>query len=115
MPGGAAFWTPAVMVLAALLIAPFRRAFSRDASLLSGKLQPSTVLPLFTLIACVLALAAFEPHVRWLDSNSFWEVILSPDVPNSLRASVAVALALALAALWRLLRPGRVGARPWEA
>ncbi len=115
MARGEAFWIPAVMVLAALLVAPFHRAFYRDASLLTGKLQPSTVLPLFTLIACILALAAFEPHVRWLDSNSFWEVILSPDVPNSLRASVAAAVALALAALWRLLRPGRVAWMPWDA
>ena len=59
------------------------------------------------LVACLLALTAFEPHVRWMDSNSFWEVVLSPDVPNSLRVSVALVVALAVAALWRLVRPGR--------
>jgi len=107
-------WIPAVMLIAALLIAPFHRAFYRRARLLSGRLQLGTAVPLFTLIACVLALAAFEPHIRWLDSNSWWAVILSPDVPNSLRASVALTVALALIALWRLVRPGRVPWTPWS-
>ncbi len=111
---GEPLWIPAVLVLAALLMGPFHSAFYRNARLLSGKLHLGTALPLFTLIACVLALAAFEPHIRWLDSNSWWEVILSPDVPNSLRASVALTVVLALAALWRLLRPGRVAWMPWD-
>jgi uncharacterized membrane protein YbhN (UPF0104 family) len=106
-------WLAAVLVLAALLLAPFHRAFYRNARLLSGKLQAATVLPLLTLVGCVLALAAFEPHVRWLDRNSWWEVILSPDVPNSLRVSVALTVALALTAIWRLVRPGRVDWTPW--
>ena len=106
-------WLAAVLVLAALLLAPFHRAFYRNARLFSGKLQAATVLPLLTLIGCVLALAAFEPHVRWLDSNSWWEVILSPDVPNSLRVSVALTVALALTAIWRLVRPGRVEWMAW--
>ena len=107
------FWIPAVLVLAALSLAPFHRAFYRNASLLNGKLQASTVLPLFTLMGCVLALAAFEPHIRWLERNSFWDVILSPDVPNSLRVAVGLAVLLALAALWRLVQPGRVEWTPW--
>jgi hypothetical protein len=108
-------WIPGVLVLASLLIAPFHRAFYRNARLFSSKLHLGTAVPLFTLIACVLALAAFEPRIRWLDSNSWWEVVLSRDVPNSLRASVALTVALALAALWRLLRPGRVPWTPWDA
>ena len=70
---------------------------------------------LFALVACILTLAAFEPHVRWLNNNSFWEVILSPDVPNSLRASVALTVALGLLALYRLLRPTRVPWLPWNS
>ena len=112
---GEQFWIPAVLVLSAMLIAPFHRAFYRHASLLTGRLQTATVLPLLLLIACVLALAAFEPHVRWLDSNTWLEVVLSPDIPNSLRASVALAVAIAGAALWRLLRPGKVAWLPWNA
>nr|WP_283949936.1 phosphatidylglycerol lysyltransferase domain-containing protein [Limobrevibacterium gyesilva] len=110
---GQNLWVPAVLVLAAGVIAPFHQAFYRHARLLSGKLQAGTAVPLLTLVACVLALASFEPHVRWLDSNSWWQVILSRDVPNSLRASVALAVGLALVALWRLLRPGRVRWAAW--
>jgi phosphatidylglycerol lysyltransferase len=66
------------------------------------------------LILCVVALANFEPRLRWLDSNSFWEVILSPDVPNALRASIALIIALGGFALWRLLRPARTEYGPWD-
>ena len=67
------------------------------------------------LVACVVALAAFEKHVRWLSDNSFWEVILSPDVPVSLRVAVTLAVLLGAAALWRLMRPSRVRWLPWAA
>ncbi len=107
-------WIPGLLVLAAVVIAPYRRAFYRHAKLLSGPIQASTALPLAALVVCVLALATFERHVRFLSDNSWWEVILSPDVPNSLRASVALTVAMALAAMWRLLRPGRVTWAPWS-
>jgi uncharacterized membrane protein YbhN (UPF0104 family) len=108
-------WLPGVLLLAAVLIAPYRRAFYRHARLLSDPLDVATAVPLLTLGVCILALAAFERHVRWLSNDSFWEVILSPDVPNSLRASVALTVALALLALWRLLRPRRVNWLAWDA
>jgi len=108
-------WIPCMLILAALLIAPYRSAFYRHARLLAGPLQTSTALPLFTLVVCVLALATFERHVRWLADNSWWEVVLSPEVPNSLRASVAATVVLGLGAMWRLLRPRRVTWAPWTA
>jgi uncharacterized membrane protein YbhN (UPF0104 family) len=108
-------WIPSVLVLASILVAPYRSAFYRHARLLSGPLQASTALPLITLVVCVLALAAFERHVRWLSDNSWWEVILTADVPNSLRASVALTVVLGLGAMWRLLRPRRVTWAPWSA
>lgn len=106
-------WIPAVLVLAGVLIAPFRSAFYRHARLLSGPMEGAVAGPLLTLAGCILALAAFEPHVRWLTDNSWWEVVLSPSVPNSLRASVAFTVVLALLALWGLLRPSRVHFSPW--
>ena len=108
-------WIPGMLVLAAVLIAPFRSAFYRHARLLSGPMQAAVAVPLLTLAGCILALTAFERHVRWLADNSWWEVVLSPDVPNSLRATVAFTVVLALLALWRLLRPGRVGFLVWGA
>lgn len=38
---------------------------------------------------------------------------MSSSVPNSLRLSLGLAVALALAAIWRLIRPGRVRWMPW--
>lgn len=112
---GEPLWLPSVLLLAAILIAPYRRAFYRHARLLSGPLDTATAVPLLTLGVCVLALAAFERHVRWLSDNSFWEVIISPDVSNSLRGSVALTVAFGLLAMWRLLRPRRVTWAPWNA
>lgn len=112
---GQRFWVPGALVSAAILIAPFRSAFYREARLFSGPMQLSTAVPLVGLAGCVLALAAFEPHVRWLDNDSWWQVILSPDVPNSLRASVALTVVIAMVAIGRLLRPGRVESAAWTA
>lgn len=108
------FWIPAVCVLTACMIAPFHRAFYRDAKLLSGKLEVETALPLLALVGCVMALAMFEPGLRWLDRNSWWEVVMSRDVPNALRAAIALTVALALAAIWGLVRPRRVDYLEWE-
>jgi uncharacterized membrane protein YbhN (UPF0104 family) len=112
---GEPLWLSGVLLLGALPIAPYRRAFYRHARLMAGRIQAPVAVPLVTLVVCLLALASFERHIRWLEDDSFWNVILSRDVPNSMRASVALAVALGLAALWRLLRPGRVGWLPWDA
>ena len=81
-------------VIASLLVAPFRGFFYRHARLLSGPLQASTAVPLLALIVCVLALAGFERHVHFLSDDSWWEVVLSRDVPNSVRATVALTAAI---------------------
>jgi uncharacterized membrane protein YbhN (UPF0104 family) len=106
---------PGVLVLAMFLIAPYRQAFYRPARLFSSPLQASTAVPLFALIFCVLMLWAFEQHVRGISASSWWEVVLSPDVPNSLRAAIAVMVMVGLVATWRLIRPGRVGWLEWSA
>jgi uncharacterized membrane protein YbhN (UPF0104 family) len=121
--GGAAFaatqpsrlWIAGVLVLTTLLIAPFRASFYRHARVLAGPLEASTALSLLSLVVCVLALAGLRQHVRMLPNNAWWSVVLSPEVPNSLRVSVALAVGLALIAIWRLVRPGRVTWHPWNA
>ena len=110
---GSTFWVPAVLVMAALLLVPFRDAYYRHSRLLSGPLQPGTMVPLLALVLCVLTLAGFEPRVRGMSENSIFDIILSPDVPNGLRIAEALALLVALVALWRLIRPGRVHAVAW--
>ncbi len=110
---GTNLWIPAVLVLATVLVAPFRDAYYRHARLLSGPLDVGTAVPLLALVLCVVALAAFEPGLRGLAENSWWDVVLSRDVPNNLRASIALAVVMALLAIWRLIRPGRVAWMPW--
>jgi lysylphosphatidylglycerol synthetase-like protein (DUF2156 family) len=63
----------------------------------------------------VLTLARFEPHLRGMSGNGLFDVVLSPDIPNSTRVSIALLVLLALIALWRLIRPGRVSWVPWAA
>ncbi len=111
---GAPHWVPGVLLLALLLVAPFRSAYYRHARLLSDPLEPDTVLPLLALIACVLTLGVFRKHVASLPTNSWWDVVLSPEMPNQLRLAMLVAVALALAASWRLLRPARVTWLAWR-
>ncbi len=106
-------WIPAVLALSAVLVAPFRDAFYRHARLLTSTLKSDVLIPLLALAACVIALASFEPAVRMLSENSWWELILSPDLPNGLRVVMALAVLLGLLALWRLLRPGHVTWVPW--
>ena len=106
-------WIPAVLVLAAILVAPFRDAFYRHATVISGTTEAQVVVPLIALTVCVIALAAFEPRVRSLGENSWWELILSRDRPNGQRVAIGLVVALALVAMYRLVRPGNVAWLPW--
>lgn len=112
---GSPLWITGVLVLTALLIAPYRTAFYRHARLMTVSLGNGMGLPVVALMTGVVILAVIERHVRWMGNDSFIEVIGSPGVPNSLRASVALAVTLALTALWRMLRPGRVKWLAWDA
>jgi lysylphosphatidylglycerol synthetase-like protein (DUF2156 family) len=104
-----------VLVVVVMLVAPLRRCFYRHASLLSGPLDTSSAISLFALVICLLALAGTRPRVHLLSNNAWWAVVMSRDLPNSLRLTVALAVVLALIAIWRLLRPGKVRWLPWDA
>ena len=112
---GQRLWISAILVVIVMLVAPLRSCFYRHARLLSGPLQPSSAVSLFALVICILALASTRPRVHLLANNAWWAVVMSHEVPNSLRLTVALAVGLALIALWRLLRPGRVRWLPWDA
>jgi uncharacterized membrane protein YbhN (UPF0104 family) len=106
---------PAVLVIAALSIAPFRDAYYRHARLLSHPLRPGTLVPVLGLLFSVMWLASFEPKVRNLAQTSWWAVVMSRHAPAPIRAAVALAVCVALAALWGVIRPGRVRALAWDA
>ena len=110
---GTSSWVPALLLLTAVLIAPFREAYYRHARLLARPLRPGTLVPLLTLGVCVLTLAQLEPRVRDLAENSLLELVLSPAMPNGTRVTLAFVVLLALFALWRLIRPVRVRWLPW--
>ncbi len=103
------------LVFAAVLLAPFRAAYYRRARLLSRPLHAGTLVPFAALLVSVLWLAAFEPHVRRFAHTSWWQIVLSPAVPNSVRATVALTVGFGLVGLWRLMHPGRVLCLPWTA
>jgi uncharacterized membrane protein YbhN (UPF0104 family) len=110
---GNELWIAGVLVLAAILVAPFRDAFYRHARLITGPLEAEVLVPLIALAICLFSLALFEKRVRTMEENSWWEIVLSNDLPNSLRLVMALSVGLALMAIVRLLRPGHVTWIPW--
>ncbi len=108
-------WVAGILVLTTLLLAPFKACFYRRAHLLSGPLQPGNIMSLVVLGVCLLWLAAARTQTHLLQNNAFWAVIISRELPNSVRIAVAVAMLLGLTALWLLLRPGKVSYLPWDS
>ena len=108
-------WISAVLVVVVMLVAPLKRCFYRHARLLSGPLNASSAVSLFALVICLLALVGTRPRVHLLANNAWWAVVMSREVPHTLRLTVALAVTLALIAIWRLLRPGKVRWLPWDA
>ena len=114
---GEPLWVPGVLVLAVLLVAPFRDAYYRHARVLGGATPtaPGLVLaPALVLAAGVAALAALEPQVRFVAQNAWWEVVASPELPGRLRVAMAAAVGCTMLAAWALLRPGDVGYLDWD-
>lgn len=101
-------WIAATLALTIALIIPFRRNFYRHARLIGDAMGPANALSLFVLVVSVLALAIFRRHVLLVPDNAFWRLIFSPDLPAVQRATIAITVALALLALWRLMRPARI-------
>jgi uncharacterized membrane protein YbhN (UPF0104 family) len=108
-------WVVGILVLTTFLLAPFRACFYRHAHLLSGPLQSGSVMSLSVLGVCLAALAISRTQTLVMQNNAFWAVIISKDMPNSLRLAVGIAVLLGLTALWLLLRPGRVRYLPWDS
>jgi lysylphosphatidylglycerol synthetase-like protein (DUF2156 family) len=107
-------WVSGILVLTTLLLAPFRACFYRHAHLMAGPLQPGSALTLAVLGLCLFSLAVTRPMTHLLQNNAFWAVIISPELPNPLRLTVAISMLLGLTAMWLLLRPGRVRYLPWD-
>ncbi len=96
-------------------MAPFRACFYRHASLLNGPLQGRNVLSLIVFGVCLVWLALTRARTQTIENNAFWQVILSRELPNSVRLAVGIAMLLGLTALWMLVRPGKVAYLPWDS
>ncbi len=103
---GDQLWISAVLVLSAVLVAPFRDAFYRDARLLTGTLQADVLVPLIALAVCVVGAggvrAAGAPAERELLVGD--RALARPaEQPAHDHGDGGAA---GLLAIWRLLRPG---------
>ncbi len=111
---GMRWWVPTLLIAATTLIAPFRRAFYRHVHLTTDPFDLAAALPLFALVLCIVTLSAFERHVRGLGDQSWWAVVASPEAPNAVRLSLALAVGIGALAIWQILRPGRVRLEAWR-
>jgi len=108
-------WVAGILLLTTLLLAPFRACFYRHAHLMTGPLQPGSALTLAVLGLCLFSLAVTRPHTHLLPNNAFWAVIISRELPNTVRLTVGISVLLGSTAIWLLLRPGRVRYLPWDS
>ena len=106
---------PGALILAALVVAPFRSSYYRHARLLSEPLAPATVVPLLLLLACLVTLGQTEPDIRSMDGSGWLELVLGRGMDARTRLSVGLSVLVGLLAIARLILPGRVAALPWTA
>ncbi|WP_203072038.1 lysylphosphatidylglycerol synthase domain-containing protein [Falsiroseomonas ponticola] len=106
------WWLWGAFILVAALLAAMRSAFYRDARLMREPMGVETVLPLAVVGACAIMLAMVSYGGK-VGGESWWEVVVSPLAPDSLRFSVGLAAVLLLVAAARLLRPARLAPEPW--
>ncbi len=104
---------PAVLILAALVVAPFRSSYYRHARLLSEPLSPATIMPLLLLIGALLVLARLEPDVGGITENGWVQLVLGQGMNPRMRLSVGLSVLVGLLAIARLMRPGHVSALPF--
>ena len=108
-------WISIVLTATALLLAPLRSGFYRRARVFSGPMTASDAMTLVVLVLATVALAMFGQSLRSVEDDSWWYVLLRADLPNSVRASVVLAVGIGLLALGRLLHPGHVESVAWNA
>ena len=102
--------TALAVILVTLL--PARRHFYRRAALTAEALSPEWLLMMLTVLV-VSGWLGFLAYKNVAYSNDlWWRFTLHGDAPRFLRSLVGVAVALALLAMHRLLRPVRVAAEP---
>ncbi|WP_431282886.1 lysylphosphatidylglycerol synthase domain-containing protein [Humitalea sp. 24SJ18S-53] len=110
---GEAWWLWGAFIFVAALLAATRRGFYRDAGVLAEPVSPGSAAALAAGAACAvtLALVAYGGPVR---EESWWQVVMAEDAPDSLRFTVGLCAVMLLYAALRLLRPARITPVPWD-
>ena len=104
-----------MLVLSALVIAPFRSSYYRHARLLSEPLAPATILPMLILLGCILMLGLSGSDGGRAGGVPGWFGSLFPGIQDTrTEASILLALLVGLVAIGRLILPGRVSFLPWD-
>ena len=111
---GEPWWLTAAMLLVAVLVAVFQHAFYRHVRITREPLSAESLFPLAALIACALLLAAVGQQ-DVIEGRSWYEVVLSGDLPASVRFGVGLSGLLLLVAAVMLLRPAPLRAVPFDA
>jgi phosphatidylglycerol lysyltransferase len=111
---GEPWWLTAAMLLVAVLLAVFQTAFYRHVRLTREPLSAENLFPLAALIACALLLAAVGQQDA-IEGRSWYEVVLSGDLPASVRFGVGLSGLLLLVAAVMLLRPAPLRPVPFDA
>jgi phosphatidylglycerol lysyltransferase len=99
-----------MMLATAVCVLPFRRNFYRDTRLVAEPFTAGWVAAVVALAVCTVSLALFTHLRRDWTAETWWEFVLAGDAPWSLRATIALGVALLLVALVRLIRPARINA-----
>jgi phosphatidylglycerol lysyltransferase len=110
---GEPWWLVVIFLVPAGLLATLRSAFYRDARLTGEPLSASTVVSLAAGVICALLLAS----IAWrgpVTDDPWYLVPFSSRAPDSLRFAVGLAGVLLLVAVFRLLRPSRLVAAPYD-
>jgi phosphatidylglycerol lysyltransferase len=110
---GEPWWLVAIFLIPAALLAGMSSAFYRDARLTGEPMSASTVMSLAAGVLCALLLAS----IAWrgpVTDDPWYVVPFSNSAPGSLRLAVGVAGVLLLVAVFRLLRPSRLVAEPYD-
>ena len=111
---GEPWWLTGLFVLIAVLLGAVRAAFYRRARLTAEPLTREAAAALAATAICGLALAVIAYQGSFAEL-SWWGMVLSAEVPPTLRFAVGVAGALLLSAAVQLLRPARAQAVPYDA
>lgn len=104
-----------VLMLAVLILLPFRRAFHRRATLTHAALSPGWIALVLSTLAAFGFVLFFANKSTPYATEMWWQFAVDQRAPRALRAGLVASLMVALAALYLLLRAPRFRLAPPDA